>query len=173
MNEKYINNSPDKKNNTNNNDIQDDNPIINLTSEHLLRILQLLRNFYQYISPYYEVYNYFFFSGESDSSIIIQNKDNPKEQNRKFLNLDDTLCIMLFIKLLPSEYIKAVYPKVIFRILELRFIDTKKTMNINIDIDNKLTTSFTTEPIFQLAENETNCILFKLKSNKKKKVILI
>ena len=48
--------------NTNNNDIQDDNPIINLTSEHLLRILQLLRNFYQYINPYYEVYNYFFFT---------------------------------------------------------------------------------------------------------------
>ena len=171
MNEKYINNSPDKRNNANNNDIQDDNPIINLTSEHLLRVLQLLRNFYKYIDPYYEVYNYFFFSGESDSSIIIQNKDNPKEYNRKILNLDDTLCIMMFIKLLPSEFIKAVYPKVIFRILELRFIDTKKTININIDIDNKLTTSFTTEPIFQLAENETNCVLVKLKSNKKKKVI--
>ena len=171
MNEKYINNSLDKKNNPNNNDIQDDNPIINITSEHLLRVLQLLRNFYKYIDPYYEVYNYFFFSGESDSSIIIQNKDNPKEYNRKILNLDDTLCIMMFIKLLPSEFIKAVYPKVIFRILELRFIDTKKTININIDIDNKLTTSFTTEPIFQLAENETNCVLVKLKSNKKKKVI--
>ena len=171
MNEKYINNSLDKKNNANNNDIQDDNPIINLTSEHLLRVLQLLRDFYKYITPYYEIYNYFFFSGESDSSIIIQNKDNPKEQNRKILNLDDTLCIMLFIKLLPSEFIKAVYPKVIFRILELRFIDTKKTININIDIDNKLTASFTTDPIFQLSENETNCVLIKLKSNKKKKSI--
>ena len=171
MNEKYINNSTDKKNNATPNDIQDDNPIINLTSEHLLRVLQLLRNFYKYIKPYYEIYNYFFFSGESDSSIIIQNKDNPKEHNKKLLNLDDTLCIMLFIKLLPSEFIKTVYPKVIFRILELRFVDTKKTININIDIDNKLTTSFTTEPIFQLAENETNCVLIKLKNNKKKKVI--
>ena len=57
---------------------------------------------------------------------------------------------MLFIKVLPSEYINDVYPKVIFRLLEIRFNDKKKTININIDIDNKLTTSYTNEPLYQI-----------------------
>ena len=55
--------------------------------------------------------------------------------------------------------------------MEIRFNDKKKTININIDIDNKLTTSYTNEPLYQLLDNETNCILIKFNSNKKKKII--
>ena len=61
---------------------------------------------------------------------------------------------MLFIMVLPSEYIKAVYPKVIFRLLEIRFNDKKKNIGITIDIDNKLTTSYTNEPLYQLLDNK-------------------
>ena len=172
LNEKNITTAINKKiNSQNNNEILDE-PIMNFKSEHLSRVLELLRIFYKYLQSYTEIHNYFFFSGESDSSIIIPNKENPKDHNKKLLNLDDTLCIMLFIKVLPSEYIKAVYPKVIFRLLELRFNDkNKKNLNINIDIDNKLTTSYTNEPLYQLLDNETNCILIKFNNNKKKKII--
>ena len=169
LNEKNITNAIKKINSQNNNDILDE-PIINLKAEHLSRILELLQLFYKYSQRHNEL-NYFFFSGDSDSSITIPNKESPKDHNKKLLNLDDNLCIMLFIKLLPSEYIKAVYPKVIFRLLELRFNDKKKTININIDIDNKLTTSYTNEPLYQLSHNETNCILIKFNNNKKKKII--
>ena len=137
----------------NNNYILDE-PIINLKAEHLSRILELLRIFYKYLQTYNEIPNYFFFSGDSDSFITIPNKENPKDHNKKLLNLDDNLCIMLFIKVLPSEYIKAVYPKVIFRLLEIRFNDKKKNIGITIDIDNKLTTSYTNEPLYQLLDNK-------------------
>ena len=125
INEKNITNALKKKNLQNNNYILDE-PIINLKAEHLSRILELLRIFYKYLQTYNEIPNYFFFSGDSDSFITIPNKENPKDHNKKLLNLDDNLCIMLFIKVLPSEYIKAVYPKVIFRLLEIKFNDKKK-----------------------------------------------
>ena len=170
INERNITNAINKKTNlTNNNDIQDDQAI-NFNSEYLSRILELLKVFYKYTDSYNETPNYFFFSGDSDSSIIIPNKENPKDHNKKILNLDDTLCIMLFIKVLPSEYIKAVYPIITFRLLELRFNDkNKKNININMDINNKLTTSYTNEPLYKLKDNEINCILIKF--SKKKKII--
>ena len=172
LNEKNITTAINKKKNLhNNNDILDE-PIIHLKSEHLSRVLELLKIFYKYLQSYNEIQNYFFFSGDSESSITIPNKENPKDHNKKLLNLDDTLCIMLFIKVLPSEYIKAVYPKVIFRLLELRFNDKNKTnFKLNIDIDNKLTINNSTEPLYQLLDTETNCILIKFNNNKKKKIV--
>ena len=169
VNQNNIANVISKKDNSlNNNDIQDE-PIISL-SEHLTRILDLLRIFYQYNQSYNETPNYFFFSGDSDSSITIQNKENPRDHNKKYLNLDDTLCIMLFIKVLPSKYIQDVFTKIIFRLLELRFNDkNKKPININMNIDNELTTSYTKKPLYKLSESETNCILIKF--NKKRKAI--
>ena len=77
---------------------------------------------------------------------------------------------MLFIKVLPSEYIKAVYQKVIFRLLELRLNDKNKTnFKSNIDVQNKLTINNSTEPLCQLLDNKTNCILIKFNNNKKRK----
>ena len=172
INEKNITNAINKKINSSSNEYIQDEPLIVFKSEHLSRVLELLRIFYKYLRPSNEISNYFFFSGESDSSILIPNKENPKDHNKKLLNLDDTLCFMLFIKVLPSEYIKAVYPKVIFRLLELRFNDkNKKNLNINIDIDNNLTTSYTDKPLYKLSDSETNCIIIKFNNNKKKKVI--
>ena len=78
---------------------------------------------------------------------------------------------MMFIKVLPSEYIKALYPKVIFKLLELRFQDKKNPICINIDIDNQLTTPSKNEPLFKLVENEINCVIIKFNLNKKKALI--
>ncbi len=169
VNQNNIANVISKKDNSlNNNDIQDE-PIISL-SEHLTRILDLLRIFFEHSQSSNEIPNYFFFSGDSDSSITIQNKENPRDHNKKYLNLDDTLCIMLFIKILPSQYIRTVFTKIIFRLLELRFNDkNKKPININMNIDNELTTSYTEKPLYKLSETETNCILIKF--NKEENVI--
>ena len=161
MNDKNITDS--KKKNCKNFIVNE--PIINLKVEHLSRILILLKYFYGYYKKEQDgLLNYFFFSGDSESSIIIPNKEI--DNNKKLLNLDETLCIMMFIKVLPSEYIKAVYPKNNFRLLELKFNDKKKSICININIDNQLTTPTKSEALCQLLENETNCLIFKF--NKKK-----
>ena len=171
--EKNIMNS-NKKNIPGNNNSVENEQVINFTSEHLKRVLVLLKYFYGYYKNEQSgsgVLNYFFFSGDSDSNIIIPNKENPSDNNKKILNLDETLCVMMFIKVLQSEYIKAVYPKINFKLLELRFQDNSNTISINIDIDNQITIPNVKEPLIKLVENEMNCVLIKFNLNKKKSLI--
>ena len=166
---KYIN---EKNNNlyiSNNNEEEQYDEEFHLTAEHLFRILTLLKKFYQYIDESKHSLNYFFFSGESESQIIIQNKNSYKD-NKKILTLEDNLCVLMFIRVFPSESIKAVYTKTTFKLLELRFNERSKDINIDIDIDNNLITSFTSEPIAKLSEIDTNCLLVKFKKKKKIKV---
>jgi hypothetical protein len=161
INEKNISNALKKKENqSNNNDISEDR-IIEFKSKHFSRFLKLLGDFYKYAASYNETPNYFFFSGDSDSNITISNRDN-------LLNFDKHLCIMLFINILPSKFLKMVYPKVIFRLLELRFQDkNKKSININIDIDNRIIANDNKEHFCQLLDSETNCVVIKFYKEKK------
>ena len=173
INEKNINNS-NKKNLSGSNGSIENEQVINFTSDHLKRVLMLLKYFYGYYKNEQSgsgILNYFFFSGDSDSNIIIPNKENPADNNKKILNLDETLCVMMFIKVLQSEYIKAVYPKINFKLLELRFLDNSNTISINIDIDNQITILNIKEPLIKLVENEMNCVLIKFNLNKKKSLI--
>ena len=172
INEKNITAAVNKKKNIQNNSDLPDEAVIKFNSNHLFRVLELLNIFYTYLQTYNELPNYFFFSGESESNITIPNKENPKDHNKKLLNLDDTLCIMLFIKVLPSEYIKAVYSSINNKILELRLIGQKKEgFTININRDNKLCTNFTGDKtFFQLVDNEINCVTIKFNINKKKEL---
>ena len=174
INEKNILNSNKKNLSGSGTNIIENDIVINFKPEHLSRVLTLLKYFYGYYKKEQSsngILNYFFFSGDSDSSIVIPNKDHPFDNNKKFLNFDETLCVMMFIKVLPSEYIKALYPKVIFKLLELRFQDKKNPICINIDIDNQLTTPSKNEPLFKLVENEINCVIIKFNLNKKKALI--
>ncbi len=161
INEKNIANTFKKPGNLSNINCINDEQISEFKPKHLSRLLQLLIDFYQNSTFNKDSPNYFFFSGDSDSSITISNRDN-------LLNLDEHLCILLFINVLPSDYIKKVYPKIIFRLLELRFHNkNRKKININIDIDNKITADDKKEPFIQLLENETNCVLIRFyKENK-------
>ena len=171
MNEKNISNS--KKKNLSGNNFIENEPAINLKSEHIKRILIFLKYFYGYYKNEQSrngILNYYFFNGDSGGYIIIPNKENPLDSHKKLLNLDETLCVMIFIKILPSEYIKAVYNKITFKLFELRFTDSNnKPIHININSDNQLITPLKNDPLFQLLENETNCIVFKF--NKKKTTI--
>ena len=75
INQKNISNNINKKKNLSNNinnDIQEDYPIININSEHLSRVLELLKNFYKYIQPYSETYNYnYFFLVENQIVVLL------------------------------------------------------------------------------------------------------
>ena len=142
----------------------------NLKPEHLKRLITLLKYFYGYYKSeqsFNEIQNYLFFSGDNDSSIIIKNKDNPSEPSKKLLNLDETLCIMVFIKVLPSEYIKQIYQKSTFKLLELNFQDKKQPIQINVNIDNHIIIP-PYDSKMKLKENATNCVLIKINYNKKK-----
>ena len=64
-----------------------------------------------------------------------------------------------------------MYPKINFKLLELRFQDNSNTISINIDIDNQITIPNVKEPLIKLVENEMNCVLIKFNLNKKKSLI--
>ena len=160
-----------KKNSTGNDFVEND-PIINFKPIHLNRMLLLLKYFYGYHKNEQSsngILNYFFFSGDPDTSIIIPNKENRSSPNKKLLNLDETLCIMMFIKVLPPEYIKAVHNKINCKLIEIKFSEKDKSICINMDIDNQITTSLSKEPLYTLLPNETYCLIFKF--NRKKQTI--
>ena len=123
INEKNILNLNKKNLSGSNNSIENDPGInFNFKSEHLQRVLVLLKYFYGYYKNGQSlsgIMNYFFFSGDSDSSIVVRNRDNPQENNKKILNFDETLCIMMFIKVLPSEYIKTIHQIMRYKLLEI------------------------------------------------------
>ena len=156
----------------NNNNFHDESKINN-HSEYLTRFLELLKIFYNFYNKLYDddsIPNYFFFNGENSSSITIPNKENQK---KNILNLEDTLCIMFFIKVFPSKIIKTLYPDLIQKLLEIRFnYKNLKNININIDIDNNLITNYTDKPLYQLSDNKINCIIIKLSDIKKNKIII-
>ena len=178
INEKNILNLNKKNLSGSNNSIENDPGInFNFKSEHLQRVLVLLKYFYGYYKNGQSlsgIMNYFFFSGDSDSSIVVRNRDNPQENNKKILNFDETLCIMMFIKVLPSEYIKTIHQIMRYKLLEINFVDKKQSVQINMNIDNVIYIPPNEEPInpkLKLKENETNCILFKFNYTKKKSLI--
>ena len=149
----------------------EDEEVFHLNAEHLKRILTLLQKFYQFIDEDKMSLNYFFFSGESESSITIQNKNSIKD-NKKLLTLEDNLCILMFIRVFPSEYIKMAYPQTTFNLLELKFNDKNKDkdISINIDANNNLMANFVSDTLAKLSECDTNWLLIKFKKKKKIKV---
>ena len=142
---------------------------LNFNGEHLSKILQLLQIYYQSIQTIEEPYNYFFFvNGESDSSINILDIDN-----KKLLNLNESLNILIFIKILPSQIIKQVYPKINYKIIDV-FFNRNKNVSIGIDIDNCLITNFTSKPLKNLQDNKFISILvkFNFKDNIKTEIFV-
>ena len=165
---KYIN----QKNNTlkiKENEEEHNENEFHLTSEHIKRILFLLYKFYGCIDENRLSSNYFFFSGESNSSITIPMKNSIKD-DKKLISADENLSILMFLKVFPPVYIKAIHKNSDFNILELILDEKDKTQNIfiNIDIYNNLKSNFSPDIIGTLSESETNWLLIKYKRKKAK-----
>ena len=136
-----------------------------LNSELLNRILILLQKYYHPfdVSKFYG--NYFFFNGEMDSSITIHNRLINLKENKKILNIDDKLYLLLFIKSL-----KANNDKANSNIIKIKLNEKNKESDISIGIgqNNNLNINISNCPIIcNLSEKETNCIFLKLKKKKK------
>ena len=148
----------------------DSNQEFNLNSEFLNRILILLQKYYHPfdISKFYG--NYFFFNGESESSITIQNRLINTKENKKILNFDDKLYLLLFIKSLKKDNDKTE-----FNIIKIKLNEKNKESEISIGLDqnNNFKINLSNCPIIgNLSEKETNCIFLKLKKKKKLEIKL-
>ena len=110
----------------------------------------------------------FIFNGESESSITIQNKMLNIKENKKILNFDDKLYLLLFIKSLKNDKDKTE-----FNIIKIKLIEKNKESEISIGLDqnNNFNINLSNCPIkSNLSEKETNCILLKLKKRRNLKL---
>ena len=146
--------------NIKNNNLKEEYENEKLTPSKFNNFLNLLSLFYKLKSDLEEIKNYFYFSGNTDSKIRIDNKNN-------ILNFDSVLNILIFfqLKLNPEE------TRQIFQINFTKLINIKlsngKNISLNIDMENILTCSFSNDTLFQFKKNEINSCLIKLKNNNK------
>ena len=137
-----------------------------LTSEQISRILDLLQLYYKYIPNFVDSYNYFYFNNtikeenKSQYLITVQNKDNI--YRKKILSLDDSINILLFIKLISNENIKKEDPNHNSGLFELNFNDQTKNISFNIDNEYNLVNNVTKDKIVKLEENKFINILFRI-----------
>ena len=137
-----------------------------LTSEQISNILDLLQLYYKYIPNFDDSYNYFYFNNtikeenKSQYLIIVQNKDNI--YRKKILTLDDSLNILLFIKLISNEQVKKVDPEHNSGLFELAFSDQTKNISFNIDNEYNLVNNITKDKIVKLEENKFINLLFRI-----------
>ena len=88
------------------------------------------------------------------------NKDNI--YRKKILTLDDSLNILLFIKLISNEHVKKADPCHNSGLFELAFSDQTKNISFNIDNEYNLVNNVTKDKIVKLEENKFINILFRI-----------
>ena len=134
-----------------------------LDSENVSQILELLNIYYSNIPQIKEKNECIYFNDVSNSDnylIKIKNKDNVNK--KKILNLEDSLNILLFIKLLPNEIIKKEQPNHIMGLLQLNFFDQGKNISFDIDNDyNLIMNNSSKDKIIKLEGNKFINILFR------------
>ena len=118
--------------------------------------------YYQRVQTIDEPYNYFYFiNPDKENYINIINKDNPKT-NKKFFNLDESLNILMYIKLLPSQIMKLVYADIKYTILDVLFNDKSKNIIIGLNKENYLTTNYTKGKLIKLEDSKIISLLVKI-----------
>ena len=138
------------------------------------QLLELILFFYQSVDDE-EPYNYFFFNGENNTNITIKNTES------NFLNLDNNLYILLFVKLIDYNYISPLNdnnknPINDSNIMQIKLKDTKYNINIKyteigdspeIIKNEEAKLTIINIPYNSFNIKETNNVLIKLNSNLK------
>ena len=149
----------------NKNNINNNAKDINLNSENISKILELLNIFYTTIPSIKEKSDSIYFNDiKSDYLIKIENKDNINL--KKILNLDDSLFswnVLIFMKLVSNDVIKNLENDFNMTLFELDFGEKNKNKNIlfNIDKEYNLINFSTQEKITKLDDKKYINILFK------------
>ena len=165
----YITNFLNEKNNNEKNN--------NYFNEYnYYQLLNIILFFYQSIEDE-EPINYFYFNGDKNANILLNNTDN------NFLNLDNTLHVLFFVKLIDYNYISPLKDNnnnsiIDTNLMYIKFKDTKFTIIINIkykDIgdaveitkEEKSKHSIINIPYNLFNIKETNNVVVKMGSNLK------
>ena len=153
-----------------------------LNSENIFKTLELLTIYYTTLPQIKEKDDYIYFNDmlkegkNSDYLIKIQNKENTSFKKILTFNLDESLNILFFFKLIPQEIIKPIQPNNLIVLLELDFIDKKNNFSLNLDNENNLfiNNATTKEKISKLEVNKNISILlrFNYKENSKTEIYI-
>lgn len=125
----YISNFLNGKNNNN-----DSSEITNLNEYNYFQLLNLICLFYQSIKDDKPI-NYYFFNGDKNTNIIINNSN-------KSLDLNRDLYVFFFIKLIDYKFFendKNINTNL--NLVQINFKDQSNKININIDYKNSSVTS--------------------------------
>ena len=131
-------------------------------SDHLFAILELIYCFYDRGRKVEEPCNYFYFSGNPNNNIMINN-DN------KLINSINNIYILVFIKLIDLKYLEK-FDK--FSLLEIK-LNNQKSININIipnDINNN--DNSISIPYSSFSTTQINQVLIKINKNSKLDIII-
>ena len=121
--------------------------------------LKLVSYFYSIRDDNNKLSKYFYFSGNTDSELRINNKNNILNFNN-----DSILNILIFfeLKLSPDE-INNLFTKHISKLINIK-LSYGDNIYLNIDKKNQLTSSFTNEILYTFNHNEMNSCLIKCKN---------
>ena len=133
-------------------------------SSHLMAILELIKTFYEQGKKIKEPYNYIYFSGEENNSIMISNEPN-------LLDMKHDNYILLFIYLFDKKYFENI-PN--FSLVEIK-INNNISINININMEkekkNKENNCINI-PFDSFKMNEVNQVLIKISKNKNIQILI-
>ena len=141
----------------------------NLNSENVSKILELISLYYASIPQIKTENDYMYFNSVTNTdeySIKIQNNKNNLYENKKnkLIFDDNSLNVLLFIKLVPKKIINVINSEHTTGLLELNFSDKSKNVSFNIDNENNLIMNNDTNEsikIKELDENKYFNILFR------------
>ena len=153
----YISNFLNGKNNNN-----DSSEITNLNEYNYYQLLNLICLFYQSIKDDKPI-NYYFFNGDKNTNIIINNSN-------KSLDLNRDLYVFFFIKLIDYKFFendKNINTNL--NLVQINFKDQSNKININIDYKNSSVTSDYKEKLIEINipynlfnQKDTNNFLIKI-----------
>ena len=141
----------------------------NLNSENVSKILELISLYYASIPQIKTENDYMYFNSVTNTdeySIKIQNNKNNLYENKKnkLIFDDNSLNVLLFIKLVPKKIINVINSEHTTGLLELNFSDKSKNVSFNIDNENNLIMNNDANEsikIKELDENKYFNILFR------------
>ena len=143
---------------------EEDININDFNSNHLLAILELIYAFYEKGQKYEEPYNYFYFSGQQNNNIIINNTNS-------ILDLKNDIYILLFVKLVDINYLNK-FDKL--SLLEIQ-LNNYKSININIISDGYNTNqneNIINIPYSAFSPSQINQVIIKINKNSQINILI-
>ena len=130
-------------------------------SNHLLAILELISNFFENGGDAKEPYNYFYFNGQKDENILINNCNN-------ILDIKDSIYILLFMNVIDIKFLEKFDS---FSLVNIQ-LSNKKKINIYVSDKNKNLNDSFFVPFSSFSPKQTNQVLIKINKGSKLQILI-